>query len=144
VLWLLRRGPHSQPAEALDHLGRPLWERVLSELEQLTPLLTKATSREYGIKSTQVLRRYIEMRYALRAPRLATEEFLVVAGDSKALPEEHRASLHRFLELCDLLKFGRYLAAGSELERLHAAAVEFVLASRPAGLESRPPKEAGC
>jgi hypothetical protein len=47
------------------------------------------------------------------------------------LPADHRVSLREFLELCDLLKFGRYLASATELGPLHAAAVAFVIASRP-------------
>jgi len=46
------------------------------------------------------------------------------------------------LEWCDLLKFGRYVAATGELMSLHEAAVNFVLASRPVdagGLAPRAP-----
>lgn len=124
-----RRHPKTYPlAEALF---TPLWDAALADLESLSPLLDLRHSRDYAIRSTTILRRYIEARYGLRAPKQATEEFLVTAGQSPALPPEHRASLCRFLELCDLLKFGRYLAAANELVPLHGAAVAFVLASRP-------------
>ena len=118
-----------------------LWDVALAELERLTPLLNREHSRDYAIQSTGILRRYIEARYTLRAPTLATEEFLVMAGESPTLPADHRASLRELLELCDLLKFGRYLASTAELEPLHAAAVAFVLASRPAIPSNGFPKE---
>ena len=128
LLWRARR----RPAAAIPGRGGPpSWDLALAALERLTPLLSPQHSREYGIESTAILRCYIETRYGLHAPRLATEEFLVAARDSSALPGEHRASLDRFLALCDLFKFGRYQASADELQQLHAAAVAFVLASRP-------------
>ena len=105
-------------------------------------MLCAEHSREYGIQSTGVLRCYIEARYLLPAPRLATEEFLIEAGKSPALPADHRASLGRFLELCDLCKFGRAVASAEELRQLHAAAVAFVLASRPESPTQAPPEGA--
>ncbi len=125
---LFRRTAHA----AAEVTGPDLWDVALAELEHLTLLLNRGHSRDYAIQSTGILRRYIEARYLLRAPKLATEEFLVLAKDSPALPAGHRESLRRFLELCDLLKFGRYTAPAAELAALHAAAVAFVLASRPA------------
>ncbi|MBK9138754.1 MAG: hypothetical protein IPM17_08335 [Verrucomicrobia bacterium] len=107
------------------------WQVALAELERLEPLLRPERSREYGLKSTDVLRRFIESRYGLRAPTLATEEFLSVAAHSPALPLAHRESLGRFLALGDLFKFGRYVASAEELRRLHATAVDFLMASRP-------------
>lgn len=128
--WARRRPAHAPPASqtATD----AAWETALAELERLASLLRPEASREYCMAATSVLRRYIEQRYGLCAPRLATEEFLGVASRSPGLPSGHRQSLGRFLVECDLCKFGRYTATTEELGRLHAAAVEFVLASRPA------------
>lgn len=108
------------------------WEDALAALERLAPLLRPEASRDYGMEATGVLRRYIECRYGLHAPRLATEEFLAAAAGSEALPRVHRESLGRFLGGCDLFKFGRFTGTPEELRGLHAAAVDFVLASRPA------------
>jgi hypothetical protein len=138
--FLLRRRFLHANIGATEASGPPLWETALAELERLTPLLSREHSRDYAIRSTGILRRYIEARYALRAPTMATEEFLVMAGKSPSLPVEHRATLEHFLELCDLLKFGRYLAPTAELEPLHAAAVAFVIASRPATSTDAPPE----
>ena len=127
----VRRRLHRAAVDAIAPPGADLWDVALAELERLTSLLNREHSRDYAIQSTGILRRYIEARYALRAPTLATEEFLVMAGGSPALPADHRVSLREFLELCDLLKFGRYLASATELGPLHATAVAFVIASRP-------------
>ena len=141
VYWIQRRR-RLRRAEypVAQALGAELWDRALADLESLAPLLDLRHSRDYAIRSTAILRHYIEARYGLCAPNQATEEFLVAAGQSPILPVAHRASLRRFLELCDLLKFGRYLAPASELAPLHAAAVAFVLASRPT-METEPTPE---
>jgi len=135
LLWWWRRHPRLRPAapDAPESPGAPPWETALAELERLTALLQPDTSRDYAMASTAVLRRYVEQRYGLRAPRLATEEFLVAASRAEALPPDHREGLGRFLRLGDLLKFGRYTATAGELGELHAAALAFVMASRPNG-----------
>jgi hypothetical protein len=144
LLMRYRRNARSKIRPGAVAAGGEPWAEALSALERLVPLLTQEHSREYAIQSTGILRRYIEGRYTLQAPRLATEEFLVLAGNSPLLPADHRAELRRFLELCDLLKFGRYLAPGDELQPLHSAAVAFVLASRPAAAAPSTAREAQC
>lgn len=124
-----------------DDPGAAPWDLALAELERLTSLLQQERSRDYGIASTGILRGYIETRFALHAPTLATEEFLMLSRESPSIPEAHRVGLRHYLEWCDLLKFGRYVADTGELVSLHEAAVNFVLASRPAdagGLALRP------
>lgn len=147
VLWVLtwwwRRLRRALPVSAVSTppSGRPPWETALAELERLVPLLRPETARDYAIASTGVLRGYLEQRYGLRAPRLATEEFLLAASRAEALPSAHRRSLGPFLRRCDLLKFGRYTAGVGELGELHAAALGFVMDSRPTGGDALRPAE---
>jgi hypothetical protein len=133
ALVLLRRALRRRASGKTIPSGVPLdpADDTLAELERLTRLLRSECSREYGIRSTAVLRGYVETRYGLNAPKLATEEFLLAARHSSLLPAEHQTSLGAYLERCDLFKFGRYLATADELQQLHAAAVTFVLCSRP-------------
>ncbi len=131
LAWLRFRTPRGAPAVSASADPSSFWQVALAELERLQPLLRPERSRDYGLESTNVLRRFIESRYGLRAPTLATEEFLAVATHSPALPLAHRESLGRFLALGDLFKFGRYVAAAEELRRLHASALDFLMASRP-------------
>jgi hypothetical protein len=131
-VWLWRRFRGASPkvgAVNAEVPGRAPWETALAELERLTALLRPEASREYGIAATAIVRTYIEQRYGLQAPRLATEEFLRAASRAAELPPEHRPHLERFLEHCDLFKFGRYQASAGELGDLHAAAIQFVMAS---------------
>ncbi len=112
--------------------GRPPHEEALEALAQLLHLFDPQHSREYGIESTRIVRRYIEARFGIRAPLQATEEFLVAASQSSALEPRHRELLAEYLGCCDLLKFARNRAHREELEKLHQAAVRFVNESIPA------------
>jgi len=129
VLWRRSRRP-IQPAPS-PRGDSAAWETALAALEGLASLLDPDRSRDYGIAATTILRRFLESRYQLHAPRLTTAEFLAAARASPALPATHQTALERFLEPCDLCKFGRYRATLEELQQLHAAAVAFVLESRP-------------
>lgn len=131
IFLVLRRKRGTQGLRGEAALGLSPWELALAELERLLPLLNRGYSRDYSIASTKILRHYIEQRYGILAPKLATEEFLKSCGESAVIPNAHRPSLQRYLDACDLMKFGRYTASAGELESLHEAAVEFVLASRP-------------
>jgi hypothetical protein len=138
VTWFVRRRvPLAIAPDSVNPLT--VWEETLRELERLVPLLRPDQSRAYAMASTSLVRRYLERRFNVAAPRLATEEFLAAARHSAALGEEDRSRLGEYLHWCDLLKFGRAMAETSELGRLHQAAVEFVTRSRPPG----PPQPEG-
>lgn len=101
-------------------------EDALAELEKLQRLMAPEHSRPYAIGASGVVRRYIERRFAIRAPRRSTEEFLAEAQLSPLLEERHRGHLTHFLACCDFLKFAKATADRAELELIHRAAVEFV------------------
>ena len=107
------------------------WEEAMRELERCSTLLRAEASRQYAIAATGVVRRYLERRFGLHAPRLTTEEFFLAVQVDENLPGPHRESLRRYLTLCDLMKFGRAVAESAELQQLHQAAVSLVVESRP-------------
>ena len=130
-LWWFRRwrktthGARTQ-AQAI----RQAHDDALAELERLFALIEREESRPYATESSGVIRRYIETRFALSAPRRSTEEFLAEAQQSPKLEPQHRALLGDFLRICDLLKFARTFANRTELKELHEAAVRFVKETR--------------
>ena len=130
-LWWFRRwrktthGARSQ-AQAI----RQAHDDALAELERLFALIEREESRPYATESSAIIRRYIETRFALSAPRRSTEEFLAEAQQSPKLEPQHRALLGDFLRICDLLKFARTFANRAELKELHEAAVRFVKETR--------------
>jgi BatD DUF11 like domain len=66
------------------------------------------------VELSDIIRRYLEDRYGIRAPELTTEEFLREARRLGALGEPHRALLSAFLEGCDRVKFAGHEPASAE------------------------------
>ncbi len=127
LLWWFVRYCRAQAA-ARSH-GRVVEQAhldALAELERLFALVDQEQSRPYAIESSAIIRRYIETRFELSAPRRSTEEFLAEAEHSPKLAPPHQALLGEFLRVCDLLKFARTFANRTELHQLHEAAVRFV------------------
>jgi len=62
----------------------------------------------YYTELSDIVRRYLENRFNLRAPEMTTEEFLNSVKDNKVLSYEHKSLLRDFLSHCDLVKFARY------------------------------------
>ncbi len=105
-------------------------EDALAELEKARALMSPENSRPYGIEVSGIVRRYIERRFDIVAPRRSTEEFLIEAAASAKLELPHRHLLAEFLGCCDFLKFARARAELIELEAQHQAAVRFVTETR--------------
>ena len=105
-------------------------EDALAELERLFALIDREESRPYAQESSGIIRRYIEARFDLNAPRQSTEEFLEEVQHSPRLTPTHQELLAEFLRVCDLLKFARTFANRDELKALHDAAVNFVKETR--------------
>ena len=82
-------------------------ERALRELAGLlaADLPGKGRFKDFYVELTMVVRRYIERRYAIRAPKLTTDEFLAAARGNPAFPGPSVAPLGAFLEAADLVKF---------------------------------------
>ncbi len=117
VLLLVRRRGRRIPARRPPGSG----EAALAELEELLArgLAERGLFREFYQGLSDLARRYVERRYAIRAPERTTEEFLREAQDSPAL-SGHSDLLRSFLMHCDLVKFARLEPQPAEV----AAAVE--------------------
>jgi hypothetical protein len=65
------------------------------------------SDRDFAAAVAEVLRRFMEARHQMAAPRQTTEEFLEMAERSNRFPQTVREQLHHFLRRCDELKFAR-------------------------------------
>lgn len=115
-----RRGTHLR--------NLTLSEQTLERLEDTRPLMLPATAREFAIAASEVVRNYIEKRFAASATQRTTEEFLQTLLQS---PNEelvrHRALLAEFLQQCDFVKFAGASLAVKDMESLYQSARGFVL-----------------
>jgi hypothetical protein len=112
-----------------------LSEQALKRLEEARALMLPATAREFGIAASEVIRSYIEKRFAVIATQQTTEEFLQYllqsSNDSLA---RRRPLLAEFLQQCDFVKFAGASLAVGDMESLYQSARSFVLeTAEPAG-----------
>ena len=86
------------------------YDRAMARLEALSRqgVPDAAHLDAWYVELSDIVRRYIEARFGLRAPELTTEEFLLEAGRSADLSPDRRGKLSTFLASCDRVKFARY------------------------------------
>ncbi len=106
----------------------PAHEIAYAALKELynKKLIEAGLIKEYYFEISNVLRHYIEDRFALRAPERTTEEFLHELNSSSSLTEAHHDLLKKFLEECDMVKFANFAADEEDAKRVHDVTVEFI------------------
>jgi len=105
-----------------------LSEQTLERLEGTKWLMQPATAREFGIAASEVIRNYIEKRFAVIATQRTTEEFLqTLLQSSNEVLARHRPLLAEFLQQCDFVKFAGTSLAVADMEVLFQSARGFVL-----------------
>jgi hypothetical protein len=104
------------------------FEVALARLEEIRPMMEPARAREFSIAVSDIVRTYIERRFAVTATHQTTEEFLhdLLESPESALLR-HRGLLSEFLHQCDLVKFAGLSLTLQNMESLHLAARSFVL-----------------
>ena len=84
----------------------------------------------FHLRISDILRRYIENRFGVRAPEQTTEEFLTAASGirlhEKAILGNNRPLLADFLTHCDLVKFARHEPTRDECEKTVSLCREFI------------------
>lgn len=104
------------------------FDRAMARLDRLERrgLPSAASADAWYVELSDIVRRYIEERFALRAPELTTEEFLAEAGRSAELSASHRELLSAFLATCDRVKFARYSPGEDESQGALEVAKRFL------------------
>ena len=107
-------------------------ETALRELDRLLAenLLTKGEIKLFHLRISDILRRYIENRFSLKAPERTTEEFLVelsrADSATDALLRGHKTLLTDFLTQCDLVKFAKHKPSLTECKKTVLICREFI------------------
>lgn len=104
-----RRRSDDQTAEARPAPpARPAHEVALEELERLesSRLLAEGKVKEFHIRVSEIIRRYVEARF--RVPALEMTTWEVLGGlHAAGVDSDLRDDLRRFLDQCDLVKFAK-------------------------------------
>jgi hypothetical protein len=125
--WQLKRR-FTSPAAPL-----PPHEWAARELERLqAQALPEAGQAErYHTLLSDLVRRYLELRFDLHAPRQTTAEFLQSMRQAPQLTAAQQALLRDFLERCDLAKFARVDYSVRECQAAADTARAFVEQTTP-------------
>ena len=123
-LLLRRRGAKAEAA-----LRRAAHEIAYEELEALLKekLVEKGEVKAFYLRLSNLLRHYIENRFALRAPERTTEEFLTDLRSTEALVSSHKELLKAFLQHCDLVKFAEHHPTNDEIQKTFDACKQLIV-----------------
>jgi hypothetical protein len=108
------------------------WDKALMELDEARKLMSVGQSLLYMDQAAQILRGYIELRFALRSTRRTTREFfssLQESGPPSLL--EFRVQLQTCLEQADLAKFAHLVADQGHMQQMEEAVRAFITSTRP-------------
>ena len=114
------------------------WETALAELAAVKELQSQALL--YMEKASEILRRYIESRFAIRSTRQTTREFLAGlshTGQHNPLAP-YRPELQACLEQADMAKFARLVPDSAIVAQMERAVTDFVKKTEPPATGGRP------
>jgi hypothetical protein len=120
-VWLWRRRRREAPPPPADQ-----W--ALAEIKRIEGLRLSGNGdvERYHTLLSDVVRRYLELRFQLPASQQTTPEFLQATAASGLLAPEQQALLGGFLERCDLAKFARAGFSADECRQAAETARTFV------------------
>ena len=116
VVYCLRRARRQLP------LPPDQW--ALRELERISglPLNAQMEIEQFHMQLSDVMRKFMELRFQLPAPEQTTAEFVIEMQKTAHLQPEQREILRGLLEHCDLVKFARLLPSAGEAQQILATA----------------------
>ena len=82
--------------------------------------------KEYYVRISDAVRRYIETVFKVRAPEMTTQEFLASLGGSRKISAEYQELLKVFMEACDLVKFAKHAPLKEEIDSVFTTAKKFI------------------
>lgn len=135
AIWYARRPrkPHipTLKTQKSEIPGPPPHFEALRRLAALRQNHAKLGAYDIALECSDVLRRYIEGRFALPIRFQTTREFLGAAQSDSALDAFAQAELGDFLKFFDAIKFAREEAAGEQTLNAIDGAERFVRRCMP-------------
>ena len=128
ALYVRRR--RQRPAAALRYRAHELASAKLAQLAE-RKLVGRGEVKAFYREVSQILRQYIEDRFALHAPERTTEEFLREARRSAVFTTVQADTLGDFLAHCDQVKFAELTPTTAEAQRTFDTARAFVERTKP-------------
>jgi hypothetical protein len=128
ALWLLVKGLKKLKKKKPPKLPH---EAAIEALEAAkAEFLKSGDIKEYYVRISDIVRRYIEIVFKVRAPEMTTQEFLGSLGSSWKVSEDYKGLLMTFMEACDLVKFAKHAPTKDEADAVFMTAKKFVEGTR--------------
>ena len=89
-------------------------------------LVEHGAFKDFYSALSDIVRRYLEDRFGVRAPEMTTEEFLLATSRDGRVAAVHRRLLGEFLTESDMVKFARHVPTIADSERAFVAARRFI------------------
>ena len=103
-----------------------IWALQMLAALETEDWLGTGRAKELYYRLSEVVRAYIEKKFALAAPEMTTEEFLVtLARDRSALPYD-ADRLRAFLEACDIVKYAAFNPQDEDAQQAMRTARAFI------------------
>ena len=121
----------SAPKPDLPSVPAHIW--ALGELDELVreKLWQQGKVKLYYSRLTDIVRRYIELRYSVPALEQTTEEIVSAFSRNTKISSNILAGLEQLLRLADLVKFAKWNPVTEEHEASQQSAYDFVLRTKP-------------
>jgi hypothetical protein len=126
-----RQSVESAPKPDIPSVPAHIW--ALGELDELVreKLWQQGKVKLYYSRLTDIIRRYIELRYSIPAMEQTTEEIVRDFRSHGAISDNILAELENLLKLADLVKFAKWKPIPEEHEASQQSAYDFVLRTKP-------------
>ena len=110
----------------------PPHEQAFAELQALVDenLVDQGKIKEFYQRISDILRKYIENRFHLKAPEQTTEEFLGSIQSDNAFNTAEKSLLKDFLIHCDLVKFARFQPETGDIQQTFDSCKAFITGTR--------------
>lgn len=130
--WVYFRKAKGRKIEEPPADTRSPWEIARDEFDALagSGLLERREFKAYYSRLSDIVRKYFENRFRVRAPEMTTEEFLWSLEDSRDLTAGQKKALKNFLDSCDVVKFAKYVPRADEGKESFRLARELVEATK--------------
>ena len=134
ALWYIRRRKKNKPLfQLIPVVERKPHEIALAALAELKEKKAWQSGRykEFHSELTDILRRYIEDRFSVRALESTTDEIMEEMVSQGSVGKENLDRLRSILVLADLVKFAKARPLGGENEESLGRGVQFVSETVP-------------
>ena len=133
LIWYYRTRPKKEAVVEVVKPGVPPHIIAVNKLKELREkkLWQQGEVKQYYIELSDVLREYLEKRYAIKTHEKTTDE--IFAGLKRIdITGENKNTLHQILTLSDLVKFAKEKPLPAENEQSMDNAIIFVLGTQQA------------